>query len=563
MEVDVRNLRKSFYQGSDEVHDFPCSPCAKNRMNVAATKHCEQFDENLCTKCLNHHNKFSLMKGDQLLDKLKSPSGHRPDLPSQSCDRHGGKLIDVYCPSHDKVGCSTCIAVDHSTCQRISFIPDVAKHSRTSTKDLQQLETALSSLESRFIALKQKKQKELDSSKREKDKLLHEINTERKKINEQLDKMETELLNEVDASFKMKMQNIDSDIKEVEDTLASLKKDRQMIQAAKSENISEKYVQVKLGHERKKIATYRLETLEGSKKIGRLWFDPCHQITDSKINSIGQVTNYSPVEVESFISEFESRVGQDNAICDITDMCLCADGNIVMTDYSNNRIKKMNESYSVTSSLTVSDNPFGICQIDASLLAVTLINKKNVQFISQKKLMTLKKSFKVGDRCRGIAYNDGLIHVCCGGSREQKEEGAGHIEVYTTTGALMKSYYGEMECPGSIIVPSWGKEIYVTDGYGVHIIHKEGNRRVVVQKDTKLDKPTGFCLINRSQVCIAGFNSKNIVLMSSDGKMYEELLTEKDGTRNTLSICFVEKQSRLVVSSFKSNKIKVYSLKNC
>ncbi|XP_053404033.1 transcription intermediary factor 1-beta-like [Mercenaria mercenaria] len=431
MEVEGRKLIKSLYQGSDDVHDFPCSPCAKEEKNVAAAKHCVECDVNLCTTCLNHHSKFSVMKGHQLLDKVKTPGGQKPELPSQRCDKHGGNVIDVYCPSHDKVGCSTCIAVEHSTCQGISFIPDVAKHSRSS-EELQQLETAISSLQTRFLALKQKKQKELDCSKREKDKLLQEIKSERKKINDQLDKMETELLNEVDASLKMKVQNIDSDIKEVEDTLASLGKDRQKIQAAKSENVSEKYVQVKLGHERQKVATDRLETLERSKKIGRLWFDPYHQITGSKNNIVGQIISYSAIEAERLFGEFDARIGTDGAIC-IEDMCLCESGSITMTDYDNKNIKKMNKSYSVTSFLTVNDNPFGICQIDMSLLAVTLTNKKKVQFISQKEPMTLHNSFNVGDRCRGVAYNGGLIYVCCGGSRDRKNnEGNGRIEVYTT-----------------------------------------------------------------------------------------------------------------------------------
>ncbi|XP_053404030.1 uncharacterized protein LOC123554477 isoform X2 [Mercenaria mercenaria] len=565
MEADGRKLRKSLYQGSDDVHDFPCSPCAKEGKNVAAAKHCVECDENLCTTCLNDHNKFSLMKGHQLLDKVKTPSGQRIELPSQRCDRHGGKLIDVYCPSHDKVGCSTCIAVEHSTCQGISFIPDVAKHSNSSEK-LQQLETAINSLQTRFIALKQKKQKELDCSKREKDKLLHEIKSERKKINDQLDKMETELLNEVDASFKIKVQNIDSDIKKVEDTLASLGKDRQKIQAAKSENVSEKYVQVNLGYERKKIATDRLETLERSKKIGRLWFDPYRQMTGSKVNIIGQVINYSAVEVGSLTEEFDARVGDDNGICIINSIYLCADGDLVLTDYKNKRIKKMNKSYAIISFLNIDDNPFGICQIDMSLLAITLPNEKKVQFISNTEPMRLQKSFDVGDRCRGIAYNDGRIYVCCGGSRK-RAEGVGHLEVYTISGALVKSFYSDMECPVKVTVSNWETEIYVCDGYGDLLIinEKHGNTRKIRKQDMKLVGIIGICWINESQLCIVGYTSMNIVLISCDGQVYEELLTEAHGLANTIDVCFDAKMSSLFVSTHRSNMIKVYKLKisNC
>jgi hypothetical protein len=85
----------------------------KEGKNVAAIKHCVECDENLCQKCLGDHNKFSVMRGHQLLDTVKQLSGKKQELPSQRCERHGGKLIDVYCPGHDKVGCSTCMTIEH------------------------------------------------------------------------------------------------------------------------------------------------------------------------------------------------------------------------------------------------------------------------------------------------------------------------------------------------------------------------------------------------------------------------------------------------------------------
>ena len=113
MAVDGRNLlSKSLYQVSDEDHGFPCSPCSKEGKNVAAIKYCVECDENMCKKCLNDHNKFAAMKGHQLLDKVKTPGGTTIELPSQRCENHG-KLIDVYCPGHDAVGCSTCMNIEH------------------------------------------------------------------------------------------------------------------------------------------------------------------------------------------------------------------------------------------------------------------------------------------------------------------------------------------------------------------------------------------------------------------------------------------------------------------
>ena len=112
MAVDGRKLRKTLYQGSDEDHDFPCSTCSKEGKNVAAIKYCVECDENLCKKCLIDHNKFAVMKGHQVLGKVKTPAGKTIELPSQRCEKHG-KVMDVYCPGHDAVGCSTCMNIEH------------------------------------------------------------------------------------------------------------------------------------------------------------------------------------------------------------------------------------------------------------------------------------------------------------------------------------------------------------------------------------------------------------------------------------------------------------------
>ncbi|XP_060593285.1 E3 ubiquitin-protein ligase Midline-1-like [Ruditapes philippinarum] len=470
MAVDGRKFNQSLYQGSDIEHDFPCLPCTKEGKNVAAIKHCVECDENLCQKCLGDHNKFSAMRGHQLLDTVKQPSGKKQELPRQRCEKHGGKLIDVYCPDHDNVGCSTCMTVEHRSCTDITFIPDLACKTDT-IQAMKLLETEINTLESRFMTLKQKKVKELDYAKKEKSLLIKEIKSERKNINDRLDKMEMELLQEVDATFQTKLQHIESNMKEVDARIVVLQESLQKINAAKHENKSEKYVQIKRIMEKYKNTRHCLKEFEGSSKTGTLRFDPYRQRTDSECNTIGNILHLPAIELGK-CTEFNVRIADDKENSDIIDMCMCEDGCIVMTDYKNKRIKKINESFKVVSSLNVADSPYGICQIGTSLLAVTLVNDRKVQFISQKDKMELQQSFEVGDRCRGIAYNDGMIYVCCGGS-EKRKEGVGHIEVYSLTGKMVTSYYGEIKCPVGVAFPISTVDIFVSDAYkGIFLIDK-------------------------------------------------------------------------------------------
>ncbi|XP_060563316.1 uncharacterized protein LOC132722772 isoform X2 [Ruditapes philippinarum] len=560
MAVDGRKFSQSLYQGSDIENEFPCSPCTKEGKNVAAIKHCVECDENLCQKCLGDHNKFSVMRGHQLLDTVKQLSGKRQDLPSQRCERHGGKLIDVYCPGHDKVGCATCMTIDHSGCKGISYIPDIACKTKTSEK-LKLLEAELNTLQSRFHALKQNKKEELENAKKEKNQLIKEIKSERKKINDHLDKMEMELFQEVDATFQNKMQNIELCMKEVDAKIASLQENMQKISAAKHENESEKYVQIKRVNGRRKDASDCLEDLGRSGKTGRLRFEPNGYVTDSECNLIGNVLHLPVIEAEK-CHVINIRTKDDKESCYILDMCMCEDGCIVMTDYNNKCIKKMNDSFQIISSLNVTDNPYGICQIDSSILAVTLTSDKTVQFISQTDPMKLQKSFKVADRCRGIAYNDGMIYVCCGGSKIRKDEGVGHLAVYNISGKLLASYFDEIKWPQYVQISSLKMEMFVIDAFeSILVVDKTRSMKPITVDKRLFSNPSCICEINKSQFCLGYFQSNNVLLMSANRKDQVELLTAQDGLIDLIGLCFDNKTSRLFVSCNKSDTLLVFTLK--
>jgi hypothetical protein len=410
------------------------------------------------------------------------------------------------------------------------------------------------------MTLKQNKARELESARKEKLQLIQEIKSERKNINDRLDKMEMELLQEVDATFQIKLQHLESSMKKVDARIAILEESLQKITTAKHENESEKYVQIQLVKEKYQNTIDCLKEFKRENETGKLRFDPYRRGTDSKCNTIGNILHLPAIEVGK-CTEFNVRIADDKKKSDIIEMCMCEDGCIVMTDYNNKRIKKMNESFQVVYSLNVADNPYGICQVGTSLLAVTLINDRKVQFISQKDTMELQQSFEVGDRCRGIAYNDGMIYVCCGGS-EKRKEGVGHIEVYSLTGKMVTLYYGEIKCPVGVAFPISTVDIFVSDAYkGIFLIDKTRGMTNINVDNNVFSHAEGICKINKSQLCVAFNLSHNVLLMSHDGKDRVELLTGKNGIKNPIGLCFDYKRSRLLVSSDTSDKIMVYTLK--
>lgn len=98
--------------GSEDFIEFPCSKCEEDGKIHASIKHCKECRVNLCKTCLTFHERFT--SGHHIVDILDDQKGQqRPEVPTQRCAKHGDKLVDVFCPTHDNVGCATCVAFDH------------------------------------------------------------------------------------------------------------------------------------------------------------------------------------------------------------------------------------------------------------------------------------------------------------------------------------------------------------------------------------------------------------------------------------------------------------------
>ena len=105
---------------SDTVHEFPCTSCDEDDINKEAFVLCVTCNQYFCKTCLNVHNRVAGGKDHQFVDKkdfglsktANSQTG-KPDLPTEICTKHHGKLIDMFCEDHDLVGCSVCMALDH------------------------------------------------------------------------------------------------------------------------------------------------------------------------------------------------------------------------------------------------------------------------------------------------------------------------------------------------------------------------------------------------------------------------------------------------------------------
>ncbi|KAH3719247.1 hypothetical protein DPMN_062079 [Dreissena polymorpha] len=85
-------------------------------------------------------------------------------------------------------------------------------------------------------------------------------------------------------------------------------------------------------------------------------------------------------------SKYFVQMPIDSHLCSITAICVLPEGQVLVADFSNKKVKQLDKQYQVVSHLGVTGYPNDICQITSSVVAVTVedvsINPPEVQFIT-------------------------------------------------------------------------------------------------------------------------------------------------------------------------------------
>ena len=100
----------------DQV-DFPCCICSKKKLRTEADKYCVSCGDYYCKDCVTLHDLIPHMEGHVLVGKSDFKgvfsSDKLPSVPTERCELHKLKIVDMMCKTHDQVGCATCMATLH------------------------------------------------------------------------------------------------------------------------------------------------------------------------------------------------------------------------------------------------------------------------------------------------------------------------------------------------------------------------------------------------------------------------------------------------------------------
>ncbi|KAH3795150.1 hypothetical protein DPMN_148697 [Dreissena polymorpha] len=268
---------------------------------------------------------------------------------------------------------------------------------------------------------------------------LQEIREQRKKLNAALDILENTTLKELDeirttlqTSFKKdvdKCTRLKDDLQQLGDAVQGLcdksKKEMEFIASRKcTDKLQECKSYLKKNHVKVQSSIIFKANIDIEQYLSQQVGLGIMQFFTKEIN---------PYQVLAVKRKSLYNVKIPNEIHQnyITGICSLPNGQLIVADFHNKRLKLLDEDFNVSSHWDVSGSPYGICLITTSEVAVTL-GRDSVQFISlTKSWLVNERKLRLPHAAVGIAHHRGKLFITSDIA----------LYHYTLTGTLVKKLY--------------------------------------------------------------------------------------------------------------------------
>ena len=546
-------------EAMEDFADSLCSPCQTENMSVTALSFCNECQEYLCLSCVKHHMKLGLTKHHQLTktaDQIPVLKNEESKHVDERCIKHNGKVIGMFCSFHEEIGCHECMANDHGHCGEIIYIPDKAK-GIASSSEFQVVREDLENTRDRLRVIRNDRQNDLDRLGAQRDTIMNSLRDIKQRTTNKLEAIEAASEALCQKRYEENVSNIQTDVfacnslSNILDTMTQVLKSTSdettlflhMMRAKRNISAGLKMINSASWRARKQRLSFhqdsRVEHLfDGLKVLGQ-------------INTIQRL--YNAVG----IGAYDVNVVSDKEKSDVM-MYGCAflsDGRIVVSDFSNKRLKILNTGYKVTSCVELCGSPSGVCTTGNNEVAVCIFDKCLIQFVNVRSCSRPTRSFKTELNCQGIEFYGNQLYVTV------TSDSKNHVRIYSISGSLQHILEQNVFTRiNQIACCPFSETLYITDTMkGVLCLSTKGSLLAEI-KDTEIMQPTGISPDGNGGFFVAGFKTNNVVHFGQDGAKVKIILTDKDGIKEPLSLCFDSSLSKLTVTLAGSKNVHLFQL---
>ncbi|KAH3848840.1 hypothetical protein DPMN_091223 [Dreissena polymorpha] len=129
----------------------------------------------------------------------------------------------------------------------------------------------------------------------------------------------------------------------------------------------------------------------------------------------GAVSKPDPIIIVKRSKKFNVHIKGDSFKCYINGICETSNGELLITDHWNRKVKLLNKTYKVVDHYELPNNPVSMCSIDSSLVAVITLESSEIYFIRVTNgRLVQDRILKLQNNCLGIAHHHGNLFITSG-----------------------------------------------------------------------------------------------------------------------------------------------------
>lgn len=565
---------RAFQISSDVIISQTCDPCYYNGKQIEAINYCGKCDEYLCVDCRDNHKEFRSHQIFSLKDAPSRPALHELTSDTSvicSCDQNSEATF--HCWEHEDVICETCKTLKHRKCKPVSIKKEDTSDAIYNLRSIMQRAGELREKINRRVCEKREELEQLAILKKTCQK---EINAFRKEINTIVDSLEED-------SYK-ELENLESEQRlEIEEHISACTTTDQMLEAdirfaetiIKTKKNDQIYAaDVKISNRLKQYST-SLEDCFNRLLKPVLTFKRKEELIKALKNAPGLLAfaadnnsvNILP-ENQKDVSFLKMRPNTSRQV-DITTpgqtknsyisgCVFLPEGELVLCDYNNNKVRLFSWSFILKSSLDLRTRPWDASAINNNTAIVTLPESSQLQYIAVGQSLNTGRVIQLDKPCWGVDVAGEKIYVTCHNSGFFTRDG--EIRLLDLEGHSLRTL--GINANGSFILQrpyyisasvTSGKT-FVSDAINnTFTFFKSDGTTPYLYKDPDLKWPRGFCLDGDDNAIVCDNVSHNVQIITAEGNLHKIFLRDVDGIKSPMSVAYRHKDNTVVVGCENQN----------
>ncbi|XP_052103641.1 uncharacterized protein LOC127737148 [Mytilus californianus] len=542
-----------------------CTLCQHDDLSNQTVTWCRECEVFLCMDCDKHHKKSPSSKCHKIMsteDYQKLPA-FMQDV-SGECQEHK-KEFELYCSFHTCPCCVQCVT-KHQKCQDLKPLSEIITNVKSSAS-VQLLEKDIKDLKKNFEHILQYLKSMIDKNNIQKTKAIEEIRTMRRSIDDYIDRLEQQILGDLEIKHSKLKVNMKTLLKQMEHRTVKIRKLQEdfsnmtlyatklqmyigLREIEKTTSEEAKYIEdVESGGHLKennleiKISSSLQSILQDVKSFGDINIRTSYSTVQIKAGRKDQAQHLVPafLGIENIEPSLIKSVTMPKGVCPVAmNACrILPDGKILILDGRQQRLLLFStDGIFMRIVVTFKSSPYDLCIVKKNSVAISFgtLNQSALIGIKKNKII---QTIELSHNCKGVTSDGQILLISTYGTLDEK----------CTLVNLKDMSHKILKGVGGNCMSLFKENVYCTNAREHKVsCYKMTGEPLWTYMYNGIKSPCGLALDINGFVYVASLGTNKIVVVSQDGKTSKTILSEANAIFIPVGIDIHRDTGMMVVS---------------